>query len=497
MKFRIAAIAVIVALLVPIGMIAWKWGVCYRWCDQGYSLKVSRKTGEPAGEQYAQEGQKGVMEQLRGPGRHLDLDPWTYSVEQIPNIGVPAGHVRTVTNKNGKRLPAGRFLAGPDEKGMQKAVLTPGTWRINSFGQEVGPALKATIINPGYVGVQTLNEGENKGVLDAVLPAGYYNINPNEIRVDRVEIGYRVWDLAAEYEKVNIDGRIVERMKEGSGVSFPLADGKQMHLDFTVVWGIFPEKAPRIIREYGNVEMVEIKIIEPQVLSICKNAGSNLTTQQFIEGATREEFQEKVTKALQDMGEEKGINFLIALVRGFHPAEDIRANIQASMLAEEEKITLKVEQARDSVAADLEEATKMVDIAVRDFDAETQALVQEEREKGLKQAAETRAEADRDVAELRKDTAELEAQIVKILGQAEADVIEALKTAEATRLELLIQAYGGPEEYNLATFAESLPEDIRIEYRYSGEGTFWTNTDTSLIELGAKKILKGEPAKEE
>ena len=86
---------------------------------------------------------------------------------------------------------------------------------------------------------------------------------------------------------------------------------------------------------------------------------------------------------------------------------------------------------------------------------------------------------------------------MKILGQAEADVIEALKTAEATRLELLIQAYGGPEEYNLATFAESLPEDIRIEYRYSGEGTFWTNTDTSLIELGAKKILKGEPAKEE
>ena len=233
------------------------------------------------------------------------------------------------------------------------------------------------------------------------------------------------------------------------------------------------------------------------MLSICKNAGSNLTTQQFIEGATREAFQEKVTDSLQTMGKEKGINFLIALVRGFHPAEDIKANIQASMLAEEERITLKVAQARDSVAADLEEATKMVDIAVRDFDAETQALVQEEREKGLKQAAETRAEADRDVAELRKDTAELAAQIVKILGQAEADVIEALKTAEATRLQLLIQAYGGPEEYNLATFAESLPEDIRIEYRYSGEGTFWTNTDTSLIELGAKKILKGEPAKEE
>lgn len=496
MKFRIAAVIAIVVLLVPIVMIAWKWGVCYRWCDQGYSLKVSRKTGEPAGEQYAQAGQKGVMEQLRGPGRHLDLGPWTYSVEQIPNVVVPAGYIRTVTNKNGKPLPPGRFLAGPDEKGMQKAVLTPGTWRINTFGQKVSEPIKATVINPGYVGVQTLNEGENKGVLDAVLPAGYYNINPNEIRVDRVEIGYRVWDRATEYERVEIDGRMVVQMKPGSGVSFPLADGKQMHLDFTVVWGIFPENAPRIIREYGNVEMVEEKIIEPQILSICKNAGSNLTTKQFIEGATREEFQETVTKALQKMGKEKGINFLIALVRGFHPAEDIKANIQASMLAEEEKITLKIEQARDSVAADLEEATKMVDIAIRDFDAETQALVQEEREKGLKRAAQTRAEADRSVAQLNKESAEINARIKRILGQAEADVIEALKTAEATRLKLLIQAYGGPKQYNLATFAESLPDDIQIEYRYSGEGTFWTNTDSSLTELGARKILKGEPAKE-
>ncbi|NQT20728.1 MAG: hypothetical protein HQ592_13555 [Planctomycetes bacterium] len=497
MKFRIAAIVVIVALLVPIGITVWKWGFCYKWCDQGYSLKISRKTGEPAGDQYAQEGQKGVIEQLRGPGRHLDLDPWTYSVERIKNITVPAGYVAIVTNKTGKPLPSGRFLAEPDEKGMQKAVLTPGTWRINTFGRKVGEPIRATIINPGYVGVQTLNEGENKGVLDAVLPAGYYNINPNEIRVDSVEIGYRVWDRAAEYETVNIDGKPVSRMVEGSGVSFPLADGKQMHIDFTVVWGIFPENAPRIISKYGNIEMVEAKIIEPQVMSLCKNAGSNLTTKQFIEGATREQFQEKVTTALQTMGEVNGINFLIALVRGFHPAEDIKANIQASMLAEEEKITLRIEQARDTVAAGLEEATKMVDIAIRDFDAETQALVQEERELGLKQAAETRAEADRNVAQLKKGTAELDAQIVKIVGQAEADVIEARKTAEATRLQLLIQAYGGPEQYNLATFAESLPDDIQIEYRYSGEGTFWTNTGSSLIEMGARKILKGAPAKEE
>ncbi|MCD6328054.1 hypothetical protein J7M28_10960, partial [bacterium] len=53
----------------------------------------------------------------------------------------------------------------------------------------------------------------------------------------------------------------------------------------------------------------------------------------------------------------------------------------------------------------------------------------------------------------------------------------------------LIEAYGGPDQYNLATFAERLPEDLTIEYRYAGEGTFWTDAQASLRDLATKKIL--------
>jgi len=285
------------------------------------------------------------------------------------------------------------------------------------------------------------------------------------------------------------EGSQSRQIVEGTGVSFPLADGKQMYLDMTVVWGIFPVDAPRIIRKYGTVAMVESKIIEPQVLSICKNAGSDLTTQEFIEGATREQFQKEVTQSLQQIGKDKGIHFLIALVRGFHPAADIKAHIQGKMLAEEEKLTLKVEQKRDGVAARLEEAKRRVEVAAKDFDAETIALVQEELEQGHKRAAEVKAQADRVVAELQKQTAVIQARVVKILGQAEADVIEAKKKAEATRLQLLIEAYGGADQYNLATFAESLPENIKIEYRYAGEGTFWTDAKSALSDLADRKIL--------
>jgi regulator of protease activity HflC (stomatin/prohibitin superfamily) len=481
---------IIIALFVAFavlagGTIAGTW-LFYNWCDYGYSLYITRKTGEPAPSgQYAGEGQKGVLEHMRGPGRHF-LNPWTYAAKQVEDVRIPAEYVGIVKSNVGKPLPKGRRLAEPGEKGTQRAVLTPGVWRVNTFGQVV-EIQKATVIEPGYVGVQTLREGDQRGILDRVLQAGYYNINPARITVDQVEIGYRVWEAQVTYSG---QGR-ARQLVEGTGVSFPLADGKQMHLDITVVWGIFPEDAPRIIGEYGTVAMVENKIIEPQVLSICKNAGSNLTTQQFIEGETREQFQNKVTESLQAIGREKGIHFLIALVRSFHPAADIRATIQARMIAEEEKVTLLVEQQRDGTSANLEEATRRVEVASKDFDAESIALVQEELERGRKMAAEIQAEADRLVAQLERQTAELNAEIVKILGQADADVIEAKKKAEATKLQLLIDAYGGADPYNLATFAESLPDDIRIEYRYAGEGTFWTDPKANLLESAARRFLGG------
>ena len=494
--FAIATLVVAISLF----LFWWYWIFCYQWCPFGSSLRITRKTGQPAGkDQYAGEGQQGVQSRLLGPGRYHYLNPYDYTVHRVKNVSVPPGHIRLIKNNVGDDLPPGRFLAEPHEKGTLKRVLTPGVWRINDFGQEITNPIAATIIKPGYVGVQTLREGAKKGILSEVLQAGYYNINPRELRVDAIEVGYRVWDIAIEYENSVMhsrnprSNRLPRRIKEGSGVSFPLADGKQMHLDFTVVWGIFPEEAPRIIREYGTVAMVEQKIIEPQVLSICKNAGSNLTTQEFIEGATREKFQRDVTEALQMMGREKGISFLIALVRGFHPAEDIKMTIQARMLAEEERMTLKIEQERDRIAASLEQAKRMVDVAVKDFDAETNALVEEELAQGQKKAAEVRAKTDRNVAELERKVAEIEARVVKILGQATADVTEAKNKADAKRFELLISAFGGSEAFNLATFAENLPEDLNIEYRYAGPGTFWTDVpknEKSLNDLAAKKILE-------
>jgi regulator of protease activity HflC (stomatin/prohibitin superfamily) len=487
----------------------WKWGVERRWVPQSSSMQLTRLTGDPSPkDSYAGPGQQGVIERMLGPGRHF-VFPWAYSTRDIPDFEVPPGHIAILRNNVGKDLPEGRFLAGPEEKGTQEMVLTPGVWRINEFGQSryIQPEYAArgfkdtqpmVYVPPGYVGVQTLTEGTTKGIQPTVLQAGYYAMNPEKIKVTLIGIGYDVLDMHVDYvnatERDPVTNRNVtlQKPKEGTGISFPLADGKQMYLDMTVVWGVWPQDAPRIVADYGTLDMLEEKIIVPQVVSICKNAGSNLTTADFIAGSTRDKFQEKVTSDLQKIGKEKGIHFLIALVRGFHPDPTIVQTIQARMLAQEEIITLSIEQGRDTVAARLEEAKRKVAIALQDFDSQTGALVAGQKEEGLKSAALVKAEADRRVAGLDRQVAELDAQGVRINGKAEAEVLQLTSTAEAELMRIMVNAYGGPDAFNLATFAKSLPENLSIQYHYAGPGTLWTDVQGSLQDMAAKKVISGD-----
>jgi hypothetical protein len=99
------------------------------------------------------------------------------------------------------------------------------------------------------------------------------------------------------------------------------------------------------------------------------------------------------------------------------------------------------------------------------------------------------AEADRKVATLDRQVAEINAAVTRIRGKAEADVIEMTSRAQADLMKLMINAYGGAENFNLATFAKGLPDDLRIEYHYAGAGTLWTDLRQSMPELAAKKIL--------
>lgn len=465
----IVGLIVLVFLVLFTWKVIWPWFFCHEWAGYGKSLLITRRLGNPIKDgKYSDPKvrQQGVLEQLRGPGRYLDLNPITYNVETIKDVLIPPLKFALVENKYGNRPEdSNAIIVGPKEKGFQRDLLTPGAWRINTYGQKA-EFYGAKLISPGYVGVVTVNLGSEQGIQDKVLTPGYYNIHPKLMDIMDVEIGYRVWDSISILEDIP---------DANGGVSFPLADGKQMRLDVTVVWGVLPKNAPRIIREYGGITDTESKIIEAQVPSICKNLGSNLTTKEFIQGKTREEFQKAFTTELKKLGGKKGIDILIALVRGFYPDEEIKKTIQEAMLTEEEKKTLKIEQERDSVSAQLEKARQTVTIAEKDFDAETLSYVADANELGIKKAAEIRQEADREVAKILRQAAEVKRQSVEIIGQAEADVLEAIQGVEADKLKRFVAAYGGAKPYILAKVAESMSKDLEFELRETGIGTLWMN----------------------
>ncbi len=461
----------LVVLVIPALVVGyfgiWEWGICRNYCDVGRSLRLTRKTGVPApNDAFAGPGQMGVVEQMLGPGRHF-VNPWDYDVVSVADTVIPAGKIGVVMSRVGRDLPPDRYLAGPGEKGIQRAVLTPGTWRVNTHGASVD-VVDSVHVPAGYVGVQTMLAGANKGVLPNVLQPGTYNLNPKQLKVEIVEIGYRELSV-----KTDLDPR--GSPVEGTGVSFPTKDGFRMFMDITVIWGVMPENAPRVIREYGQVDEVEQKIIVPQLDSVCKLQGSRDTVRQFIVGQDREAFQKALNDDLSRVGKEKGLDILLVLVRGIYPPKEVLEPIQQARLADEERQTLEVRKDTDAEAAKLEEAKKKVEIMTRDFTAETTKLVETERAEGAKKAANLEAETERLVADIAAQTATIEAERTKLLGQAEADVVEAKRRAEADRFQRYVKAYGDGATYNIAKFAENLPENLEIEFRYSGAGTFWTD----------------------
>ena len=311
-----------------------------------------------------------------------------------------------------------------------------------------------------------------------VLPPGIHYINPREFKVEPVEIGYREMSL--------------------QNVTFPSKDGFLIKLDISVVWGVEPAKVPSIINEFGNIDDVIKKVIFPQVESICRIEGSKYGAKEFIEGITREKFQDEFTRTLEVVCAEKHLDVMIGLVREINIPEEVRLPIQLGKIAVEEKLTKEQQRITQSIKNDLEELKADVLKGVREVEAETTKMVAEVRADGEKQVAEIDAQTEVEVAQKQLEIARLEAQRERLLGKSMADVEEMMQKAGSDELAQNIAALGTPEDYALYIFAKSLPDDIRIFLRYAGEGTLWTDLPEemkNLEKLAALRILEREKGK--
>ena len=187
---RIIPILIGLTMIVLGAGLAFAWGFCRVYVPADKCLVLIRKTGTDLapGQIIAEEGQKGIQRQALGPGRYF-FNPWIWDTEIHDLIDIPAGNPQTwreviAAGETNYQVPtiAGEWpqvgivtsLAGKpwnqesevvDEgfQGIQRRVLTPGTYRLNPLAYKVELA-NAIIVPLGCCGVVTSQLGEMPGV---------------------------------------------------------------------------------------------------------------------------------------------------------------------------------------------------------------------------------------------------------------------------------------------------------------------------------------------
>jgi len=478
----------------------------------------------------------GILEFMPGPGRHF-YNPLEYERQIVPDVLIGVNEVGVVTSKIGKNLPVGEILANePGFRGTWRKVLTPGRYRMNPYAYEVNKVSKTasigraeglknapddpTLIPPGYVGVVYNKVSDERpeskatlGVQDKVLQPGLYWINPAEKRLDIISIGFNETSVISLRDVINDTDnqqkpgttpkpsakpeapkpaetqQVAAKKKsgaelfmepdpvfnEGQGIEFPSNDGFKIHLDFTAIWGILPEQAPDIVRNFGSLKDVQDKVITPQIGSICRINGSKRGAVDLLVGDSREEFQTDVETELERVLKAKNLSLLFGLTRFIYVPAEVREPIQRSYIATELKLTREQEQQTAKAQAELTEAEAKVVLEERRTKAETVKMAAETTATGEKKAKEIEAETEKLRAVIDAKTAAVQAQITKILGAAEAKKVQVANEAEAEKYKLSVDALGSSEAYNRYIFAEGLPEEIRLGVFYAGPGTLWTD----------------------
>lgn len=487
MKKNLKTVVVSAAAFLLLYFGFWRWMVCRVYVEPGEILVVTNKLGQenpnPDRDRVVADDVKGVWKEVRGEGRHF-YNPVQYHVDTASSVvEIKPTEVGIVRSMTGDSLKAGDFLAEEGQKGIQRRVLTPGKYRLNPFAYEIHP-VAATVIRTGYVGCVTrltgapspegqLADPGQRGIQKNVLQPGIYYKNPNEWKIDEVWVGYNEITL--------------------ENVAFPSKDGFTIQLDISVVWGLLPKDVPVIINRFGTTEDVIRKIIRPQIESICRIEGSKYGAKEFIEGTSRELFQKTFTDSLVHETKSRNIDVLLGLVRDIHVPVELREPIQNSKIAAEEQLTKDEQRKTQIVMNELEELKAEVQKGVREVGAETEKMVAGVRATADRKVATTAADKEVAVAEIHKQVAMLLAERERILGKADADVIELLQKAEADRFQKNVTAIGDPEAYADYIFATKLPEDLKIQLRYAGPGTFWTDLPPggrTLEEAATRKILE-------
>jgi hypothetical protein len=483
-------LAIVWGIIVVAGLIAFAmtWNAFFKYVPPGKHLIIINKDGGELdeGEVLAKEGQKGIQRDVKGEGWHFVL-PIVYTTELDDNTEIPPGKVGIVTSLGGRRLPPGKELADEGEQGIRRAVLTPGTYRINKKGYQV-ELVDAVEIQPGDVGVLQRRMGnaqaktrfatensDEKGILEVALQPGIYYINTREYDVTRAEVGIFQTTFHLPKEK---------GAEKDTSISFVCRGGFPISIDCTVEWEVLPELVPHVIAEYGSRKAVEQKVIEVQAHAICRDKGIDYGVQDFLEGTTREKFQDDFTQELTRVCKDKNVTVHSAFIRRIEIPEEYLKPIREKQIAAEIQLTNRAKEVTAQSENEVEREERMVEQEVARVEAETRVLVGNLDQEVANVAVKTEAEVEKIKADYTNQIAALDSRRRRVVAEAEAEATKLKETAKGNIYQLKMEVFqNDPQALLKYTLADQLNPNMVLRFFQAGPGTLWTNMDSKSFNL--------------
>lgn len=275
--------------------------------EVGIVVKKFSSKNLPSSRLIALDGEGGLQADTLPPGWHFGYFPWQYSVRKEPVVVVPQDEIGLIIANDGATIPSDRilgkvvdcdnfqnarkFLTDGGEKGRQLAIITTGTYRINTAVFEVITSANAAAkgmkpsdlhlykLAPDRVGIANvldgvpIDEGEiagpiipghdnfqkaqsfikgggRRGLQEQVILSGSWNLNPWFVQVEEV----KMTEVPIGYVGVVIS-YVGESHKDVSGVAF--THGNLVNKGDKGVWvePLYPGKHP-INTKVMKVELV-------------------------------------------------------------------------------------------------------------------------------------------------------------------------------------------------------------------------------------------------
>lgn len=512
----------------------------------------------PSGRILALNGEAGYQAQLLAPGWYFGLWRWQYRVVKVPVIVVQPGEIALVVAADGAPIPSQRvlgrtvacdnfqdadaFLRNGGERGRQTAFLTAGTYRINPALFEVvtaahaknfglAPAdLRVAEITPDRIGIVTVLDGRPipagdlagpvvdghdsfqrpqafidaggcRGLQEAVLMSGSWNLNPWFVHVAQVPlvevpigyVGVVVSYVGREHLDVTGDsfthGDLVERGRKGvwvepllpgkhplntqvmkvelvpttnivlnwaqrseahhyderlSSILVRSKDGFSFSLDVSQIIHIGMRNAPRVISRVGSMQNLVDHVLQPTVGNYFRNSAQQVTVLEFL--TDRAERQRQAVDNVRKAIEAYDIECIDTLIGDIAPPAElmktqtdrkIAAELERTYDAQREAQVRRQALERETSVANLQAEVVRSEQMVRV--AQQNALAAAETARGESQALQLRAAGEGQAAHSR---AEGQAAAVRLNGDAEAAALRAVGAAKAENYRLGVESIG-------------------------------------------------------